>query len=133
MNTNIIFNANSFSEMSKKVVFHYFDLINKKLKPNFIFHQNSNVDLFPNSKRHIEIQSSNFPIDKKNYTKIFSNVGMIPAVIAGLNEKEIHAGALEQINNTNSEDFIKIALFFKFQNIIKDLSSSVVMTVIEPG
>ena len=59
---------------------------------------------------------------------IFSNVGMIPAVIAGLNVKEIHAGALEQINNTNSEDFIKIARFFKFQNIIKDLSSSVVMT-----
>ncbi len=59
---------------------------------------------------------------------IFSNVGMIPAVIAGLNVKEIHAGALEQINNTNSEDFIKIARFFKFQNIIKNLSSSVVMT-----
>ena len=32
---------------------------------------------------------------------IFSNVGMIPAVIAGLNVKEIHAGALEQISNTN--------------------------------
>ena len=50
---------------------------------------------------------------------IFSNVGMIPAVIAGLNVKEIHAGALEQINNTNSEDFIKIARFFKFQKGIK--------------
>ncbi|MDC0192095.1 hypothetical protein OAJ89_02120 [Alphaproteobacteria bacterium] len=59
---------------------------------------------------------------------IFSNVGMIPAVIAGLNVKAIHAGALEQIKNSNSEDFIKIARFFKFQNIIKDLSSSVVMT-----
>ena len=59
---------------------------------------------------------------------IFSNVGMIPAVIAGLNVKEIYAGALEQINNTNSEDFIKIARFFKYQNIIKDLSSSVLMT-----
>ena len=59
---------------------------------------------------------------------IFSNVGMIPAVIAGLNVKNIYAGALEQINNTNSEDFIKIARFFKNQNIVKDLSSSVLMT-----
>ena len=59
---------------------------------------------------------------------IFSNVGMIPAVIAGLNVKNIYAGALEQINNTNSEDFIKIARFFKYQNIVKDLSSSVLMT-----
>ena len=54
---------------------------------------------------------------------IFSNVGMIPAVIAGLNVKEIHAGALEQINNTNSEDFIKIARFFKDQYGITPIHS----------
>ena len=74
--SNLVFNANSFSEMPKNIINHYFKLINNNLKPNFIFHQNSNIDLFPKSKRHIEIQSSNFPIDKKNYTKLFSNVGM---------------------------------------------------------
>ncbi len=79
--------------------------------------------------------ANNNNIHKINHSKdiggrysIFSNVGMIPAVIAGLNVKNIYAGALEQINNTNSEDFIKIACFFKYQNIVKDLSSSVLMT-----
>lgn len=76
VNVNLVFNANSFSEMPKKIINKYFNLINKKLIPNFIFHQNSNVNLFPNSKRHLEIQSSDFPIDFKKYTKLFSNVGM---------------------------------------------------------
>ena len=73
---DLLFNANSFSEMSKKILSNYFYLINKKIKPKFILHQNSNINLFPESERHIEIQASEFNIDMKNYIKIFSNVSM---------------------------------------------------------
>jgi putative sugar O-methyltransferase len=76
MQIDLLFNANSFSEMSKKILSDYFYLINKKIKPKFILHQNSNVNLFPESERHIEIQASEFNIDMKNYVKIFSNVSM---------------------------------------------------------
>lgn len=76
MQIDLLFNANSFSEMSKKILSNYFYLINKKIKSEFILHQNSNVNLFPESERHIEIQASEFNIDMKNYVKIFSNVSM---------------------------------------------------------
>ena len=73
---DLLFNANSFSEMSKKIISNYFYLINKRIKPNYILHQNSNINLFPNSKRHVETQSSEFNLDMKQYVKIFSNVSM---------------------------------------------------------
>lgn len=76
INIDLLFNANSFSEMSKKVLYKYFNLINNKIKPEYILHQNSNVNLFPKSKIHKEIQSSDFPIDMKNYTKISSTISM---------------------------------------------------------
>jgi putative sugar O-methyltransferase len=76
INIDLLFNANSFSEMSKKVLYKYFNLINNKIKPEYILHQNSNVNLFPKSKRHKEIQSSDFPINMKNYTKISSTISM---------------------------------------------------------
>lgn len=75
INIDLLFNANSFSEMSKKVLYKYFNLINK-IKPGYILHQNSNVNLFTKSNRHKEIQSSTFPINMKNYTKISSTVSM---------------------------------------------------------
>lgn len=76
INVDLLFNANSFSEMSKKVLYKYFNLINNKIKPEYILHQNSNINLFPKSRRHKEIQSSDFPIDMKNYTKISSTISM---------------------------------------------------------
>ncbi len=59
---------------------------------------------------------------------IFSNVGMIPAIIAGIDVKKIHAGALEELNNVSSSDFLKIGQFFRYQNFTNYLSNNVVMT-----
>lgn len=62
---DIVYNCNSFSEMAVSTVQNYFDLINKKWLPRYIFHQNSDVLLlYPDSPRHIEIVASKFPIDK---------------------------------------------------------------------
>ena len=62
--------------MNIKTLVKYFKLINRKLNPSFILHQNSNVLLFPKSKLHIEIQSDKFPLDKKKNLKkyIFSHL-----------------------------------------------------------
>ena len=59
---------------------------------------------------------------------IFTNVGMIPAIIAGLNVKQIHAGALEEIKQSSSNEFLKIAQFFRYQKIRPLITNSVVMT-----
>lgn len=76
---DLIFNSNSFSEMDQLILKKYFLIINKKLKPNFILHQNSNVLLYPESKSHVEIQSESFPLDKKKYVKIYSH----PSIFQG--------------------------------------------------
>jgi putative sugar O-methyltransferase len=68
---DLIFNSNSFSEMDQLILKKYFFIINKKLKPKFILHQNSNVLLYPDSKSHVEIQSERFPLDKKKYVKVY--------------------------------------------------------------
>ena len=60
---DIVYNCNSFSEMAVVTVQNYFDLINKKWLPRYIYHQNSDVLLYPNSPRHVELVSSAFPID----------------------------------------------------------------------
>ena len=57
--------------MNIKTLVKYFKLINRKLNPSFILHQNSNVLLFPKSKLHIEIQSEKFSLDKKKFKKIY--------------------------------------------------------------
>ena len=67
---DLVFNGLSFSEMSKETVDDYFELINNVWKPRYIFHQNSNVLLFPDSPRHIEVLARDFPIDKK-YREIY--------------------------------------------------------------
>ena len=66
-NCDFVFNSRSFSEMSFKVLKYYLSLINNKFKPKYIYHENSNYLLFPNSKRHIEILGKNFNINKKKY------------------------------------------------------------------
>ena len=45
---------------------------------------------------------------------IFSNVGMIPAIIAGLDVKKIHQGALSIINKNNFSDHFKFGQMYKF-------------------
>ena len=72
---DIIFNSNSFSEMSKNDVIYYFKYINI-LKSKYIYHQNSNFLLFPNSLRHIEILAKDFPINKKKYKLILKSMSM---------------------------------------------------------
>jgi hypothetical protein len=63
----LVVNFNSFSEMSIPVVDEYFDFIQKTIEPDFILHQNSNFLLFPDSERHVEYLSDDFPVDKKKY------------------------------------------------------------------
>lgn len=77
LNTKIdlVFNSNSFSEMSKKDIRHYFNLINK-YKPKYIYHQNSNILLFPNSNRHIETISKDFPIDKNKFKLLYHHLSL---------------------------------------------------------
>ena len=45
---------------------------------------------------------------------IFSNVGMIPAIIAGLDVKKIHKGALSTINKNNFSNSFKFGQIYKF-------------------
>ena len=58
---------------------------------------------------------------------IFSNVGMIPAILAGLDVKKIHQGALKTINNNNYINSLKFAQIYKFCTTNSFLSN-VVMT-----
>ena len=59
---------------------------------------------------------------------VFSNVGMVPALLAGMDVKQIHKGAQFQINNYLKGDYCKIGQFFRYQNINKNLGMSVIMT-----
>ena len=59
---------------------------------------------------------------------VFSNVGMVPAIISGLNVRKIHAGALEEIKRFSNYEILQIGQFFKYQNFFQNLNSSVVMT-----
>ena len=61
--------------------------------------------------------------------QFFSNVGMVPAIIAGLDVKQIHAGALSAIENLQDMENYKIAqFFFRHQNTYDSLTSSVILT-----
>ena len=59
---------------------------------------------------------------------IFSNVGMVPSILAGLDVKKIHEGALEEIKHQANFDFLKIAQFFRHQTANPSLVNSVIMT-----
>ena len=58
---------------------------------------------------------------------IFSNVGMIPAILAGLDVKKIHQGALKTIDNNDYLNSLKFAQIYKFCSTNSFLSN-VVMT-----
>ena len=54
-------------EMDKNILNKYIEVINKIIKPNYIYHENSNFLMFPKSKRHIEILGKDFKFNKKKY------------------------------------------------------------------
>ena len=58
---------------------------------------------------------------------VFSNVGMVPAIIAGLNVQNIYEGANKVKNALENEQYYKIGQLFKYQNNL-NLLSSVLMT-----
>ncbi len=74
--TNIIFNSNSFSEMGKKTLYQYFECINKKIKPLYLLHQNTNITSFKKLRKYQEIPSSKFPIDYSKYEMINSSISL---------------------------------------------------------
>jgi len=59
---------------------------------------------------------------------IFSNVAMIPAILAGLDVKKIHEGVVEEIKKQSNLDFLKIAQYFLYQKEKPLLANSVIMT-----
>ena len=60
---------------------------------------------------------------------IFSSVGMVPAIIAGLDVKKIHLGALsELVKYKKNDNYLKIAQLFCFQNFDNIITNSIVMT-----
>jgi len=59
---------------------------------------------------------------------IFSNVGMVPAILAGLDVKRIHAGALSIIEDLQDRENYKIAQFFHHQNTHNSITNSVILT-----
>ncbi len=58
---------------------------------------------------------------------IFSNVGMIPAIVAGLDVKKIHSGAKKTIEKNNFIHSLQFAQIFKFSSSNNYLSN-VIMT-----
>ena len=58
---------------------------------------------------------------------VFSNVGMVPAIIAGLNVKKIHEGVVKVLNKNDFNNAFKFAQMFKY-SVANNFSSSVLMT-----
>ena len=58
---------------------------------------------------------------------VFTNVGLVPAIIAGLDVEEIYKGAFETFNDHQNYDFLKIGQIFKYQSKL-NLNNNVVMT-----
>ena len=60
---------------------------------------------------------------------VFSNVGMVPSIIAGLNVKLIHDGALDIISKGDDySQYLKIAQYFRFQRMNPNLSNNIIFT-----
>ena len=104
--------------------------------------ENNNLDmLFKNSLVVTEFKDSPlYNIAKKNNCKllehkrdiggrysIFSNVGMIPAILGGLDVKKIHLGALKSIEKNDFLNSFKFAQIFKY-SLSNSYMSNVIMT-----
>ncbi len=66
IDVNLIFNSRSLCEMSEETIDFYFKFINNS-KTNYIYHENSNYVLFPESERHLEIIGSQFPVNNDKF------------------------------------------------------------------
>jgi len=108
-----------------------------------LFNQQNNLDIFfknalfitENKKSPLlSIALSNkckildHPKDIGGRYSVFSNVGMIPAILAGIDVKKIYAGVQDEIINFQEGDYLKIGQFFRYQNINKNLIMSIIMT-----
>jgi glucose-6-phosphate isomerase len=108
-----------------------------------IFHQKNELNILFNNSLIIteDKQSPLANIARKNKCtlikhesdiggrfSIFSNVGMVPSILAGLDVKKIHEGAVEEIKHQANFDFLKIAQFFLYQKVKPALTNSVIMT-----
>jgi glucose-6-phosphate isomerase len=108
-----------------------------------IFSQKNNLDQFYRNTLFITEEklsplrniaynnNSNILIHNKDIGgrySVFSNVGMVPAILAGLNVEEIRLGALKEFNKYLGNDHLKIATFFRNQNINKKIQNSIIMT-----
>ena len=60
--------------MNKNILNKYVEVINRIIKPNYIYHENSNFLMFPKSKRHIEILGKDFKFNKKRYYLEYFNI-----------------------------------------------------------
>ena len=58
---------------------------------------------------------------------VFSNVGMVPAIIAGLNVIKIHEGVNKVLSQNDLSNSLKFAQMFKY-SIFNNFSSNVLMT-----
>ncbi len=58
---------------------------------------------------------------------VFTNVGMVPAILAGLDVKKIHQGVISVLNQNDFIDLFKFAQIFKFCKS-NNFSSNVLMT-----
>jgi hypothetical protein len=68
---DIAYNSNSLSEMTRQDIEEYFVTINGN-RPKFIFHQNSNFNLWKESSRgHVEVLARDFPIDCYSYEECY--------------------------------------------------------------
>ena len=64
--SDVVFNSRSLCEMHVDTITEYFYFINSS-EVKFIYHENSNYLLFPNSERHVEVIADKFPIDNKKF------------------------------------------------------------------
>ena len=59
---------------------------------------------------------------------IFSNVAMVPSILAGLDVKKIHEGAVDEIKHQANFDFLKIGQYLRYQTMKSFFVNSVIMT-----
>lgn len=69
---DFVFNSRSFSEMNIQTIKMYTNIINNFIKPNYIYHENSNFLLFPKSKRHLEILGKDIKFNNKYNLEYFN-------------------------------------------------------------
>ena len=63
---------------------------------------------------------------------VFSSVGMVPAIIAGLDVNKIHKGAIDIIDNIENDNYLNLIKLlpelFAFSDSFKNIKTSVLMT-----